>query len=263
MSERDREAPLAPEDIRSILAACSPDSLLVGGQALAFWAEHLAVRLPDALVSGVTADADFIGGASTAAILSKRLGWKLWLPRPDDATPQTAKVTHRLKNGTVKQVDFLSGVVGIETRNLQRRAVELEVPGVGRLRVIHPLDVLLSRIQNLHKLPEKRGAAGVAQARLAVNVLRAFVVHEIHARGERVGLKILERIADMAAGAEAVTVFHDFGIDPLRAVPLEEFQTTSSLHQSRWPQILANVTDKRTKRLRARQRRGRAASRNS
>jgi hypothetical protein len=56
-----------------------------------------------------------------------------------------------------------------------RRAIEMEMPDIGHLRVIHPMDVLDSRIQNLHVLPEKRTDAGIAQARLAVNVARAFI----------------------------------------------------------------------------------------
>ena len=68
--------------MRKILSICSPRGLLVGGQALAFWADHLQVERPV---------------------------------------------------------------------NLKRAS---------------PIDVLDSRIQNLHLLPEKRTDAGIAQARL-------------------------------------------------------------------------------------------------
>lgn len=56
-SERQTEAPLTPEDVQMILSICSPRGLLVGGQALAFWADHLQVERPVSLISGVTADA--------------------------------------------------------------------------------------------------------------------------------------------------------------------------------------------------------------
>jgi hypothetical protein len=244
-SERDIEAPLTPEDVQKILSICSPDGLLVGGQALAFWADHLQVKRPANLISGVTADADFIGDSLLAKNLGKRLGWQTWIPALDDSTPQTGKVTHRTRNGGIKQVDFLSGVAGLTTKDLARRAIELEVPHIGRLRVIHPVDVLDSRIQNLHLLPGKRTDAGIAQARLAVDVAREFIRREITTRGERVGLKLLERVADIAADMAAVRVFLLFGIDPLQAVPLEDFRTTSALHKGRWPQIVAEVGVKR------------------
>jgi len=244
-SKRDTEAPLTPADVQKILSICSPRGLLVGGQALAFWADHLEVKRPANLVSGVTADADFIGDAVLARSLGKRLGWETWIPALDDATPQTGKVSHRLKNGGVKQVDFLSGVAGLTTKDLARRAVEMEVPDIGHLRVIHPIDVLDSRIQNLHLLPEKRTKAGISQARLSVDVARAFIRQEVATRNERAGLKLLERVAEIASDIAAVRVFLLYGIDPLEAIPLEDFRTTSALHKVRWPQIVAEVGEKR------------------
>jgi len=244
-SERGTEASLTPEDVQKILSICSPRGLLVGGQALAFWADHLQVERPANLVSGITADADFIGDSVLAKDLGKRLGWQTWIPALDDSTPQTGKVTHRTRGGEIKQVDFLSGVVGLNTKDLARRAIELEIPDIGLLRVIHPIDVLDSRIQNLHLLPEKRTDAGIDQARLAVNVARAFIRLEVATRGERVGLKLLERVADIAGDIAAVRVFLLYDIDPLQAVPLEDFRTTSALHKQHWPQIVAEVVAKR------------------
>ena len=244
-TERQVEAPLAPAEVTRILSICSPEGLLVGGQALAFWADHYEVRRPPDLESGVTADADFIGDSALARRLGKQLGWTTWIPALDDATPQTGKVTHRLRNGTVKQVDFLSGVVGLTTKDLTRRAVEVEVPGAGALRVIHPIDVLDSRIQNLHALPEKRNKVGVAQAALAIDVARACIRRTVTETGERAGLKLLERVAEIAAETAALRVFLLYAIDPLQAVPLEDFRTTSTLHRVRWPQIVAAVNAKR------------------
>ena len=54
----------------------------------------------------------------------------------NDSTSQTAKVTHRTKSAEVKQVNFLSGVVGLTTKDLAPRALEVGIPGIGRLRVI-------------------------------------------------------------------------------------------------------------------------------
>jgi len=121
----------------------------------------------------------------------------------------------------------------------------MDVPDIGQLRVIHPLDVLDSRIQNLHLLPEKRNAMGIAQAQLAIRVARVFIAQQTATRGERAGLKLLERVGEMALDIASVRVFLLFGIDPLESVPLEDFRTTTALHKLRWPQIVADVTRKR------------------
>jgi hypothetical protein len=259
-SESETEAPLTPEDVRQILRICAPRALLVGGQALAFWADHFQVERPTTLVSGVTSDADFIGDSALAKDLGRHLGWRVWIPALDDSTPQTGKVTQRTKGGGVKQVDFLSGVAGLTTKDLVRRAIEMEIPEIGALRVLHPIDVLDSRIQNLHLLPEKRTEAGIAQARLAVDVARAYIRREVGTRGERVGLKLLERVAEIASDIAAVRVFVLYGIDPLEAVPLADFRTTSALHKVRWPQIVARVRESRESLQRLSSRGGRRAA---
>lgn len=255
-SEQEHEEPLTPADVREILQVCGAGGLLVGGQALAFWADFLALALPPIFSSGVSSDADFIGDVALARKLARTLHWNEWLPSMDDATPHTAKVTKRSAGGGVKQVDFLSGVAGLDTRDLKRRAVEVDIPEIGRLRVIHPIDLLESRIKNLDLLPEKRTSAGVAQALLAVDVARAFIRHAIAVQGERVALKLLERIVTIAGEPAGVRVQRRFEVEPLSAVPLDDFRTTSALHSGRWPQVLAEIGAKRRKLEAAVRRRG-------
>jgi hypothetical protein len=243
-SEPESEAPLSPAEVREILRVCSAKGLLVGGQALAFWADFLAVALPPTLSSGVSSDADFIGDVALARKVARTLRWNEWVPSMDDATPHTAKVTKRAGGG-IKQVDFLSGVAGLDTQELARRAVNVEIPEIGRVRVIHPLDVLHSRIQNLHLLAEKRTKTGVAQALLAVDVARAFIRRTIAVQGERAALKLLERVVTIAGEAAGLRVHLAFGVEPLNAVPLDDFRTTATLHSVRWPQALAEIAAKR------------------
>lgn len=247
MTEIETEAVLTTEDLRSILKVCSTEGVLVGGQALAFWADHYALSRPADLVIAVSADADFIADGQLAKKLARALGWKSWTPGFDDATFQTGKVTRKMPDGSVKQVDFLASVAGLATVDVVRRALEMEVPQIGRLRVMHPIDVLDSRIQNLALIPSKRTPASVSQARLAIGAARSFIVAEIEERGEKKALRLLERIAEMASDSGALRVFMDYDIDPLLAVPIEEFRTTTALHAQRWPQIVAAIGRKREK----------------
>ncbi len=240
-----RDAALSADDLRSILRICAPEGLLVGGQALAFWVDLLNVPRPAVLASGITTDADFIGNAQLAAKLGRGLGWKTWVPSFDDATPQLAKVTCTEPDGSIKQVDFLSGVVGLTTKDVRRRARTLEVEGVGPVSVMNPIDVLDSRIQNLHLLPAKRTEAGFAQARLAIAMVSTFIRTEASAQGERPALKQLERIVAMADDYAAILVFVLYDIDVLQAVPLDAFAATPELHRRRWPQVVTRVNAQR------------------
>jgi hypothetical protein len=110
---------------------------------------------------------------------------------------------------------------------------------------MHPIDVLDSRIQNLDLLPEKRNAAGVAQARLAVDMARAFIQRVIAEKDERAGLKLVERVVAIAEDIVAVRVFLLHGIDPLLAVPIDDFRTVPKLHNERWPRVQVDIAKTR------------------
>jgi hypothetical protein len=57
-----------------------------------------------------------------------------------------------------------------------------------------------------------------------------FIRREIVTRGERAGLKLLDRIADIASDSSAVRVLLLFRVVPLQVVPLDDFRTKVSLH---------------------------------
>lgn len=112
------------------------------------------------------------------------------------------------------------------------------------VRVLHPLDVLESRLKNLAQLPSKRDPQGIAQAYLAIDVVSHFLEQLLTEEPARRLLDALERVARIAQEKTLETVFHDFALDPLAAVPAdrvpsEEFRTR------RWPQILTLITEQR------------------
>lgn len=240
------EAPFSEKEVEEILEACGgSETLLVGGQALAFWALHYEVEPPEELQARITSDVDFIGPGTVAADLGRKLGWKVYLPTLDDATSQTGKVSKTLHDGGVKQIDFLSGVVGLDTAALQKRAAESTWPGTRvKVRVMHPLDVLMSRVKNVEVLPDKRNAAGIAQASLAVRVARAFLEELVESGDERRLLNAIERVVDIAKDPGALKMFVRYGIDPLQAIPVAQVKDRK-FQDERWPRLLADIDRRR------------------
>ena len=169
MSEQQlHEVALTEEEKDTILSYCGPEPLLVGGQALAFWAVWFKIESPAELGDKVTTATDFIGSSSNARALNKQLRWTMWKPPLDDATPQTAKLTKRVENNGVKQIDFLHSIIGLDTKEIRKRAVAITLPPQTKISVLHPVDVLTSRLKNLQLLREKQNEIGIAQARLAI-----------------------------------------------------------------------------------------------
>ncbi|HEY2634495.1 MAG TPA: hypothetical protein VGI51_07220 [Steroidobacteraceae bacterium] len=237
------EVALAREEVDEILVRCGVEALLVGGQALAIWAEYFRVEPVRELSEKVTLDVDFIGTRQVAEKLRVALGWNIYFPSIEDATSQTAKVATTLPGGGVKQVDFLNAIVGLDTAKVQSRAAELELRSGIRIRILHPLDVLESRLRNLDILPAKRNSVGIAQAALAIAVAGQFF-NLLLESGEpmRIQLDAVKRITQIAFDLRLSRVAFDFGLNPLASVPWLRINSPA-FQSKRWPQILARAEE--------------------
>jgi hypothetical protein len=244
-----QEAELTAEEIERILRVCGPHALLVGGQALATWAVYYGVQPIGELSRVVTMDADFVGTTSIAEELQHSLGfpWKLRKGTLDDFGGQIAKVYANAPEQGVKQIDFLSGIVGLDTDAIRKRASQLTLEDGTTIQLLHPLDVLESRLRNLDALPSKRNPIGVAQARLAVSIGRAFITHFMDAAGDpRTIRQAVKRIAKLALDTRLCAVAFTYEIDVLAAIPVERI-AYPRFHEQQWPRILERLERKREK----------------
>lgn len=241
---RGRGIRLTEAEVAATLAACPQGAILVGGQALALWVDRYNIARPPALREAITSDVDFRGTRQHAQALARSLSWSLHIPSMDNATPQSAKVAIRLANGDVKEIDFLAHLAGMDNRALARRSVSIEIPGIGILRVIEPMDLLESRCQNLLLLPEKRNETGVAQATLAIGAARGYILETLKDAGERPALRLLERVGTLAVQKAGIHAWRTYGVEILEAVPIEAFKSPK-LASHRWPAILHLANRKR------------------
>lgn len=244
-----QEAELTAEEIDRILRICGPHALLVGGQALATWAVYYDIEAVGELSKGVTMDADFIGTRDIARALQRRLGppWKVREGTLDDAGGQVAKVYATLPGEGIKQVDFLSGIVGLDTKTIRERASQLILADDLIVHILHPLDVLESRLRNLAVLSSKQNPVGVAQARLAVKIARAFIESHMSAGGNpRIVRQAVKRLEKAALDSQLSQVAFTYDIDVLAAVPAERI-AYPSFHEKHWPSVLRRLESKREK----------------
>jgi len=241
------ELALTEKEVDEILRSCDGRALLVGGQALAFWAQYYGIVPIDVLGENVTSDADFIGTAAVAremAAALKSKGWRYWQPTMDSATPQTAKLSKRIEGKGIKQIDFLDSIIGLERERVMRRAVTLHLRDGTRLQLLHPLDVLESRLKNLAVLPSKRNRQGIAQARLAIDITRAFLEELVSEGKMRLLLTAIERVARIAQDKSLLAVSHDYELNVLDAVPADKVPS-EEFRSRRWPQLLELVAAQR------------------
>jgi hypothetical protein len=121
----------------------------------------------------------------------------------------------------------------------------MKLPGLSKgLRIIHPLDLLASRLHNLADIPEKRDVQGVAQVRLAVSIVRGFISQAHGTLQERDVYPFVEEVRRIALNKKLSRVYYEYGFDVLSAVPVELFKNRDFL-LTRWPQIQALVAEQR------------------
>jgi hypothetical protein len=246
MSDPSVRAALTDVEVRTLLEACGRSGLLVGGQALAFWARYYDITPDGPLSEAVTTDADFIGTRELAALLHARLGpdWSLRNATLEDTGGQTSKLFVTTPYG-FKEVDILSGIVGLDTGRIQARAVEVDLASGTAVRVLHPLDVLESRLRNLQVLPSKRNAAGIAQARPAIAIVRGFLSATLRAAPPgRVAFESVKRVVRLALDSALAIVALDHDLDVLSAVPDAEIPS-APFRAEAWPRALKAMERRR------------------
>ena len=232
---------LKAEDAATLIRnSHSEKTVLVGGQAVAFWAAYYGIgsELPI-----LTNDIDYLGTATDARRASTALPFrnKLRLATLSDATPNTALIAVEIEGYDEPiLIDYLAQIIGLDSRQIQRSAVLVDFQGA-RLQVIHPVLLLQSKISNLYQLKQKRTREGREQARLAIVVVSSFLSETI-ASGAAVRdvLKLVEVIGKFAATAAAIEAQVQSGLDCLSAIPARIFEDRSlppDFYAKRWPQI--------------------------
>lgn len=226
------------------LLGLAQDAVLVGGQALAFWASFFKILIPPALRPYVTKDTDFLGNREDVARMASGMGGAALYPHRRGRTALAGQVRIDLSDHEFLGIDVLHRIVGLEDGNAVRRRAEERSLGKVRFRVMHPIDCLRSRLRNLRVLRDKRTEAGAAQASLAVRVVRRYLETILAERSERLALRAAESVAKLTLEPAGVLAFRRYGIDVLEAIPVNRIANRKFL-DVRWPQIRAQATERR------------------
>lgn len=171
-----RQAVIPKDVVATLLAAAGEDLVLVGGQALSLWMDRYGVEMPKAF-SFVSRDVDFLApsaaDAESVRRLARTLGGRTVFPLKRAAlTSLVGQAVKEVSEEEVYNVDVLHKMWGAKSDVRDRAVLSGEAPS--RFRVLHPLDVLKSRLDNLYGLKEKQNELGMAQLRAAIEVAQAF-----------------------------------------------------------------------------------------
>ncbi len=241
---RKSEAVTPPAVIEKLLRVAGNEVVLVGGQSLGFWMHRFGLTLPDG-VAAISHDTDFlVSSAADRGVVdrfAKAIGGSAHYPHQKSLTPLVGQASLDISDEEAVNVDVIHTVLGLQAGQVRERAVEATL-GKHVFLVMHPLDVLQSRLSNLYQLAEKQNPKGVMQLSMAIDAVREFLRHESSA-GKVVGtahrsplqgyVSAIERMAVQDAGRKVARRFFLHvadAIDP-SLIPAGLFWT------KRWPAL--------------------------
>jgi hypothetical protein len=239
---------MALAEVRVLLARLGhelADSIvLVGGQALAHWESFLFPAADNPITSK---DIDFVGTRRHVQACALRLGGTARLAGMDDATPNVGVVRFVDDGGIDRDIDFLAGCFGVDDAQLLRTAVPFQFEDddgpPARLRVMHPVLCLQSRVANTMGLPGYDSPHGLRQVAVALRCAKTFLGHVLlPGAGARPVLDWNEALFRFVTrdryGRRAALRYPD--LDPFEAVCIDPRLPTAFLER-RYPQMVVEV----------------------
>jgi hypothetical protein len=176
---RKREAVTPPNVVASLIdAARGTEIVLVGGQALAYWADYYKLLTDLPPLRAISNDVDFLARSpadrESVALFAKALGGKTVYTSWRALTALVGQAVRDVSAEEYLNVDVIFKVLGLESEMVRSQAVPAGNDDAAAL-IMHPLDVLYSRLVNVHQLPEKNNDKGRFQLQLAIDVGREYL----------------------------------------------------------------------------------------
>jgi hypothetical protein len=211
------------------LLAVAADAVLIGGSALAFWVIRYDVPIDDGPQVALSADADFLGTPEHAQAFAQAIGCEARKVPGRAISSLLGMVVRRIGERELTLVDVVRRVVGLDAQNVHANAIEMALPGRPEsFKVMHPVDCLISRLENLRQLREKQNQVGRWHAQIAVRVVRRYFEDLLqNEANEKTAIGQATRVLKAALSSAGRQAFAKWGVDALESIPMDAFGNES------------------------------------
>jgi hypothetical protein len=152
--------------------------VLVGGQAVNFWAEFYAPKLPEIqqLQPFLSKDCDIYGNRDIAQRMQKQSGWRLSLFGPR----RIAVAALVAEDG--RTIEVLSNVRGLTPKDLDRMCMQVQMYECS-LCVLNPIALLKAKLANVAEL-DQTDRQDSKHVSLLIPIVREFISQTLTRAGE-------------------------------------------------------------------------------
>ncbi|MGQ0509314.1 MAG: hypothetical protein ACT4P9_01765 [Betaproteobacteria bacterium] len=213
--------------------------MLVGGQALSFWIAYYGTELDDVPPGVITKDADFLGDQNDVRRLAAAINGVPEFPR--NMSILSGVVRKSLSANEEYEVDVLRMIEGLSANSVRKQAWPIsDELRKARYFVMSPLDCLVSRLENLRKIENKRTDMGIWQARAAVRVIRKYIENLLTDGEEKEAIRAATEVLRIATHSMGANAYRRYGIDVMETVPIERYKT-EAFREQQWRRSVARV----------------------
>jgi len=217
---------LSIEDVAEIIERV-PDLneiILIGGQALNYWAETLG--LADAKSTGTygpatSKDIDFLGSVAAVRSFAKAVNGRAHVAGMDDAVSPNSGVVAFDFHGEIQEIDFLANMAGFTADELATvhkwaRTVPLHETSTSTLSVMHPMHCLQAQLENIYGTLNRRGSEEglryVSRVRLAMEACRRLSANNAVAGDPETAMAIAEHVHKLSLLPSALRARREDGL---------------------------------------------------
>jgi hypothetical protein len=224
----------ATEDILHRMGDLSSKVVLVGGQAVNYWAERYQAQDEDlrARAPYTSKDIDFCGTRKDVEECARRLGGRALVPTDEHQATNSGAVIFRDVSGAERQIDFLIAPFGLDALDTDDTAIPALIRGDKSLafRVMHAERCLESRVHNFVGLEQYFNSHGAKQLAASIICARRFSAEILsddrleERKRVRAALGLNERIFELCVGRRGLELYRRV---MLREGPTESFDKTA------------------------------------
>jgi hypothetical protein len=246
---------LTYRDTERLLARLQGMNLvLVGGQAVNFWAERFHQQEPALrqYAPFCSRDIDFLGDAKQTQMCGDLLRCRYNLEDPFAPGPSAGVVLFEDEDRITHPIDFLRAVYGLDTAEVLESSIPVDVLDEqgrvtnGSLRVMSPIWCLLSRVHNVVGLPSTYdNEHGLWQLKASLLSARVFLSLLLDEGLVRQALNSIERIHEFCYfHPHGRAIYRDKKIDPFDAV-VPDPRLPQKFLEYRYPQLCRQLAERR------------------
>lgn len=243
------------KDFDRIFEMLPVDAVVVGGCALMIWAEIFKLPFltedPQNPEKRITQDIDVYGTQNVLDYIDgKWTGRSRSISDLFDTNLLGQVISYSEDMRGYKKVDVLLGINKMDPVAFLKRTAKVPYKTYS-VRVLHPLDLLKSRMENMNTVEGKQTQHHADQMRLTINIVATLIKETLKLyesnKNEALLVKTLEwlkEIGDYAIGPKLQGTAKAWDLDIVDAVPIKEIQETcgsdeiTHFLQDVWPGIL-------------------------